>query len=374
MTHRQRAVAAMRGQTPDRLPFIGRMDLWYDYAKAGGHLPEKYRHWSLPDIQRDLDIGIFGFGAWTAPFYVLEHQDVTVETSESELEKTHRYHTPYGTLQTRFQLTRELIEADVRGMQVEYVFKGPEDYDAVLYLIEHTRVADRLAEYGQFVEEIGEDGVALPFTGYVPMHQLMHTYMGYETFYLEQFDRPDQVDRLHEAVLHQQREVLELARHCPVDAVEVGGNYDETMTPPPMFEQHFKPFYLEAARTLGSVDKRLVVHGDGDMKRLLELIPDAGIQVVEALTPQPMTSIDLRHVRELWRDRVTVWGGVSAVVLTPTYSDRQFQRFVEDLWAAIVPGDRFILGFGDNVPTDALWPRVEWLARFAARNGRLPLG
>ena len=374
MTHRERAVAAMRGHMPDRLPFIGRMELWYDYAAANDQLPAKYRGWALPDIQRDLDIGVFGFGAWTARFFALEHEGLEIETTESDLEKVQRYHTPYGTLQTRFRLTRELIEADVRGMQVEYAFKGPQDYDALRYLIEHTRVVDRLDEYGRLVDEIGEDGVALPFTGYVPMHQLMHSYMGYETFYLEQFDRPERVERVHELLHEQQREVLRLATHCPVDAIEVGGNYDETMTPPPVFEQHFKPFYLEAAQTLGRAGKVLSVHGDGDMRRLLELIPEAGIQMVEALTPRPMTSIDLRHVRDLWRDRVTIWGGIPAIVLTPTYTDAQFRQFVEDLWDAIAPGDRFILGFGDNVPTDAVWPRIEWLARFVAEHSELPLG
>ena len=116
------------------------------------------------------------------------------------------------------------------------------------------------------------------------------------------------------------------------------------------------------------------MHGDGEMKRLLALLPEAGVQVVEAITPQPMTSIDLRALRRLWRDRVTIWGGVPAIILTPAYTDGHFHEHIEALWESIAPGDRFILGFGDNVPTDALWHRVTWLARFVADNGALPLG
>ena len=39
MTHRQRAIAAIRGERPDRVPFIGRMDLWYAYNFNRGTLP-----------------------------------------------------------------------------------------------------------------------------------------------------------------------------------------------------------------------------------------------------------------------------------------------------------------------------------------------
>jgi hypothetical protein len=69
MSHRSDALAAMRGESPSRIPFIGRMNLWYNYHKAGGTLPERYQGWSYWDVVRDLNIGILGFGAWTQTFF-----------------------------------------------------------------------------------------------------------------------------------------------------------------------------------------------------------------------------------------------------------------------------------------------------------------
>ena len=40
MNHRDRALAAMRGQPVDRIPFIARMDLWYGYHHNRGELPQ----------------------------------------------------------------------------------------------------------------------------------------------------------------------------------------------------------------------------------------------------------------------------------------------------------------------------------------------
>ena len=133
------------------------------------------------------------------------------------------------------------------------------------------------------------------------------------------------------------------------------------------------PFYREAREILESGDKILVVHGDGEMKRLLTKLMDCGVQVVEALTPQPMTSIDVAETRRLWKDRVTMWGGLPTVILTETYSDQEFEGYLEDLFRAVAPGDRFILGFGDNVPTDASFDRVKRIAEFWAKRGVYPL-
>jgi uroporphyrinogen-III decarboxylase len=373
MNHRDLALAAMRGQPVDHIPFIARMELWYEFHRNGGTLPPPYGNASLWDIQRDLGIGIFGFGAWSTSFYRLVHHDVEVaRTVTGDLTTTH-YHTPHGTLTCRDRMSPELREAAGTGARVEYPFKGTEDYDALQFTIEHTQVVENYDAYAEFVDAIGTDGLALPFSGHLPAHQLMIFFMGYQTFYYELHDHPGQVEALVQALTEQQRQILALGAGCPAQAIEVGGNYDEQMTPPPVFDTFFAPFYRESREILAQGDKILVVHGDGEMQALLDKLMACRVQVVEALTPQPMTSIDVAATRQLWADRVVMWGGIPSVILTPTYSDDEFERCMEDLFQAIAPGDRFILGFGDNVPTDALFHRVKWIAQFWAERGSYPL-
>jgi hypothetical protein len=109
------------------------------------------------------------------------------------------------------------------------------------------------------------------------------------------------------------------------------------------------------------------------MKKLLANVMEAGVQVVEALTPEPATSIRVRPTRELWEGRVTMWGGIPYNILTPEYSDSEFEAYVTDLYRAVAPGDRFILGFGDNVPPETPFHRVQWLAKFNELNGHYPV-
>ena len=363
----------MRGQPVDHIPFIARMDLWYSFHRNQGSLPPPYQNATLWDIQRDLGIGIFGFGAWDISFYKLVYRSVDVEKDVTRGVTTTRYHTPYGTLTYREKMAEELKEAAGTGARTEFPFKSAKDYDALQFLLEHTEVVENHDAYGEFVAAIGTDGIALPFSGHLPAHQLMINLMGYETFYYELHDRPSRVEALIEALTEQQRLILNLATECPAQAIEVGANYDEQMTPPPVFDRFFSPFYCEARQILTVGDKLLVVHGDGEMDVLLRKLMECGVQVVEALTPKPMTSIDVSETRQLWGDRVAMWGGLASVILTDAFSDEEFERYLDDLFRAIAPGDRFILGFGDNVPTDASFDRVKRIAQFWSERGGYPL-
>ena len=373
MNHRDLALAAMRGQPVDHIPFIARMDLWYTFHRNGGTLPSPYENASLWDIQRDLGIGIFGFGAWEETFYRLVHRDVKVTHTVEGGETTTQYHTPYGTLTLGELMTEDLRGAAGAGARIAFPFKSDEDYDALQFLIEHTDVVENFDAYGKFVDDIGSDGVALPFTGWLPAHQLMIRYMGYERFYYELHDHPNRVEALIEALTEQQLEILNLAADCPAQAIEVGANYDEQMTPPRVFDTFFAPFYRKAREILSRADKILVIHGDGEMDQLLERLMRCGVQVVEALTPQPMTSIDLAETRALWGNQVATWGGLASTVLTESFPEDQFEHYLEELFQTVAPGDRFILGFGDNVPTDALFNRIIRVAQFWAEHGSYPL-
>jgi uroporphyrinogen-III decarboxylase len=363
----------MRRQPIDRIPFIGRMDLWYSYHQNGGTLPPPYENASLWDMQRDLGIGIFGFGAWDVSFYRLVHHQVEVTTKVEHGETTVQYHTPHGTLTCRERMTEDLREAAGAGARVEFPFKNHHDYDALQFLVEHTEVVENFDAYDAFVNAIGTDGLALPFAGWLPAHQLMIRFMGYERFYYELHDHPNRVEALIGALTEQYREILALAADCPAQAIEVGANYDEQMTPPRVFDRYFAPLYREARETLARDGKILVVHGDGEMRQLLERLMLCGVQVVEALTPKPMTSIDVAATRRLWGNRVVMWGGLASVILTETFSDEAFEQYLEDLFEAVAPGDGFVLGFGDNVPTDALFPRIQRVAEFWAERGGYPL-
>ncbi|MCC7355278.1 MAG: hypothetical protein IT330_16155 [Anaerolineae bacterium] len=375
MSVRSNALKALRGQQPDYIPFLPRMDLWYNYHKGYGTLPAPYQNASLWDIQRDLGIGVLGFGAWIRGFYRLEYfGGAEVHRRWEGKERIDEIITPYGVLCRRSVLSEELQPADVTPANVEYPFKSPADYDALQYLFEHTRVVENYEEYTTYLTGIGEDGLSLPFTSWVPMHLLMIDYIGYNQFYFELHDHLSRLEQVAAAATAVHMQMVQVAAQSPAQVIEVGGNYDQMMTPPPIFRKYFLPFYKQAVPVLRAAGKVVALHGDGDMgPGLLALMREAGVDVVEALTPQPMTSISVQRAREIWDGQVTLWGGIPAILMTDTYTDEQVEAFLEDLFDAVAPGDRFVLGFGDNVPNTAHLSRILQVVDFYHRHSAYPI-
>ncbi|MHB1295085.1 MAG: uroporphyrinogen decarboxylase family protein [Anaerolineae bacterium] len=376
MTMRSDALKALRGEQPEHLPFIARMDLWYNYNKSCGTLPAPYQSAGLWDIQRDLGIGVLGFGAWIRGFYRLEYDDtVTARSWWEGMERVDEYVTPYGTLRGRSLISEQLQAADVTPTHIAYPFKTADDYDALQYLFDHTKVVENYDEYNRYLTGIGDAGLSLPFTSWVPMHLLMKEYIGYNQFYYELYDNLPRLERLVESVTRVQMDMVRLGIDSPAQVIEVGANYDQVMTPPPIFREYMLPFYKQVVPMLHAAGKVVALHGDGDMgPELLGLMAETGVDAVEALTPRPMTSIDVSTTRALWGNRMTLWGGIPGILMTDTYSDEDLETFLEELFAAVAPGNRFVLGFGDNVPTNGLYSRILQVVDFYHRHSSYPLG
>ena len=57
MTPKERILAALKGQPTDTLPFIPRLDIWYNANSRNGTLPAPYQHATLREMVDDLGLG-----------------------------------------------------------------------------------------------------------------------------------------------------------------------------------------------------------------------------------------------------------------------------------------------------------------------------
>ena len=86
-----------------------------------------------------------------------------------------------------------------------------------------------------------------------------------------------------------------------------------------------------------------------------------------------MTSVTTAELRKAWGDRVTIWGGVPAILFEPQYTDGEFDDYIKHLFKEVAPGNNFIVGMGDNVGFDGKIERVARLAELIDKYGRLPI-
>ena len=119
--------------------------------------------------------------------------------------------------------------------------------------------------------------------------------------------------------------------------------------------------------------KLTTCHVDGDMKRLLKDFSQTGVDIAEALAPEPLCNYTLAEARQAFVDRKTIWGGFPTVLFLDTFTEQYFDTYVNKVFDTIAPGKRFILSMGDNVPPNGIIDRVNRITKLIEQLGDLPI-
>ena len=355
MTNRERMLAIIKNKKADRIPWIPRLEIWYNYHKNMGTLPDKYRGWALRDIERDLGMGT---PARNAIIFSTQTENVEIRVSRRGNETFTEYITPVGTASTRHMVVPELQKAGIEAYEIEHLIKRPEDYDVAEYIVEHTKITPAYDQYIAYDQEIGEDGLPMAAIGTCPMHRIMREYLGYEKAVYEMYDNPARIERFLRVLTDHAKEMQKIASESPAKMILHGFHFNSTMTSPPLFEEYFKPYFQEVAELFHSKGKILVYHADADSSLLLDLIRESGFDMAEVFATEPMVSCTLAQAREAWGDDIIIWGGIPAVILCESFSDEEFEDYMKDLFETVAPGNSFILGVADNVMPETKFERI----------------
>jgi len=398
MTHRERILAAIRGEMPDRLPFAPRLELWHIANSRKGTLPEKYRNsqpdeiaraegWALhkinPEYQKPRspeDFLHWGLGIMSCKETVYGYQmpgDVDVEVESHEGETKIVYHTPVGTVSSTVVNTEEMRRSGVSNFWVkEHVLKEAKDYRPVGYIYQNLKLFPDPQDFLKWRSEIGEDGVpfSLACRSASPVHHIQKHMVDATDFFYQYHDNAKEMQGLAESISHFFERVLALVADSPAEVVFWGANFDDMITYPSYFSKEIRPWIERAAGVLGAKGKFVSCHCDGENQGLMDLIRDSGVHVAEAVCPWPMTKVKIDDYYRRWTDKLTIFGGIpSILLLKESTSEESFEEYLDSLFEAIAPGRRMILGVADSVPPAAVYERIVRIGERAAKEGRLPL-
>lgn len=398
MTHKERILAAIRGELPERLPFAPRLDLWHIANSRKGTIPEKYKNrtpdeiaraegWALhkinPEYQnaRKLEdylhwgLGIMSFKETVYGFQFPKDVDVEVKSHDGETRVI--YHTPVGTVSSTVVNTEEMRRSGVSNFWVkEQALKEAKDYGPVGYIYQNLKLFPDPADFLKWQKEIGEDGV--PFTlacrSASPVHHIQKHMVDATAFFYHYHDYAKEMQALAESISHFFEQVLALVADSPAEVVFWGANFDDMITYPKYFAGEILPWIARAADVLGAKGKFVSCHCDGENLGLMDLIRNSGMHVAEAVCPWPMTKVKIDEYYRRWADKLTIFGGIpSILLLKESTSEESFEDYLDYLFRAIAPGRRMILGVADSVPPGAVFDRIVRIGERVEKEGRLPL-
>ena len=362
----------MEGRSPDRIPWMPRMELWWRAHRIAGTLPERYADWRLHDIERDLGMGT---PAREGRIYTSRLRGVDVVTRLDGPRTITEYITPVGTVSTMEKRTAVLDRAGIGASQVDRPLKRPEDYDAMMYIVENTEYFPCYEEYEAYDREVGDHGYPLVTIGQGVFMTFLGQYAGYEKAYLDLADYPDKVERLLETMNEKAREELwPLVVDSPARLICDGGHFDTQMTPPPIFKQFITPYYQELSDYLHQHGRTLVHHADADSSGILADFSEAGYDMVECFATAPLVDCTLKQARDAWGDTMIIWGGVPSILVEPdSTSEQEFEEYMADLFRTIAPGNAFVLGVADNVTANADLSRIVRIGEMVEEYGNCPI-
>ena len=397
MTHRERMLAAMRGEPTDQIPWAPRMDLAYIAWRARGEVPQRFVDMNTAEIADELgvachavrgdytlsrepaDLALRGLGLDNHPDYAcrIEVRDLKVEFEHSDGCYDTTIHTPAGPVTTRLRMTKEM-SAD--GISLPFVEKYPicsmDDFEPVAQAFEHLEVIPTPAAYQQFHDRIGDRGVAVPNgpLGATPVHLMLHDLMPMAEFFVSYIEDAEALRALGARMQPFYDRMLDASLACSAECVFWGANYDHDTTWPPFFKAEIVPGLGSVAERCHGAGKLLMTHTDGETRQLMPLIPGCGFDVGESVCTKPMTSCSLREFREGFGPDVTVFGGIPCVVLMDQVTDQAaFEAYMDELFSELGDGRRLILGVSDNVPPEVNLGRLEqvktWIEAFGPVGG-----
>jgi uroporphyrinogen-III decarboxylase len=385
MNDRQRILAAIRGETPDRMPFVPRLEFWYRARRLDQSLPPDLRSLTLMEIADRLGVAYYavcpdftdysGDEMVDRPLGIVRQSvlpfDVFLEDVERRVLSYGRrtvveYHTPVGSIRTACAFTDEMIAAGASDPYVtEHAIRSLADFEVVGYIFSHLKVEPRTGGYQAMQERVGDRGIVVAFaSSYAcPIQHILTELMPMDQFYYALHDCPSTVERLAEQMEPYYQAIKAAAAESPAEVVVLGSNYDETLTPPPFFRKYLLDPLRNYADLLHRRGKFLMTHTDGENRLLLNLYREAGFDVADSLCPYPMTRCRLEEIREAFADRVTIWGGIPSILLCPDKTSLdEFKQFINNLLSRYGHQSRFVLGVSDMVTADADWDRVRYIA------------
>jgi hypothetical protein len=382
MDMKRMMLTALRGGTPPHLPFLPRMDVWYNANTYNGTMPERYRGWSLRDILDDLGFGYHaiipdfhagtghlhdGLGFYdfrTLPYRIRLH-DVQVIQQAADGEVQTEYRTPHGTLTTRLRFDAAVqANGATAPHQMEFAIKTADDLKAAGYLFDHAEVIPFYDGFDEMCEWVGNRGIvtAMHSAGASPMHFILRVLMRIDDFYYLMADDEAALVAFSHKVARVFDETFEAAAGSRADVILSGLNMNSAITPPDFFARHMRDSIHARAAKLEAKGKLLAMHPDGENQGLLEEYIRCGMHVADSICPAPMSRCTLREIRDAFGEKIAIIGGVpSTTVLAHSMSDLEFERYIEDLLSSLDGGRRLVLSIADTTPPDADLSRLKLL-------------
>ncbi len=379
MNARERMIAVLRHEQPDTIPFT----IYAGTRKLVGLAI--YEPW-----RKLLDKGLCLFAAeavqahtvscpGTSMDVVHHHKTSTSWSPVDILMSMTKPHTFTGSIRTpagvnTFSAAVESLDLSVMAPWFQdqgFLIKSLDDYAVFTYLAEKAEYQPNYDDIDQFKMIIGNYGIVPAFVPKSPV-QAMIMLMGPKQFSIDYYMHRKEFNDLYKVIYKKDLEAYKIAAESPVEVVWGPDNVTSVITSPKIFKEYSLPFYNEVAGIIHKNGKIYVVHMDGELKALADLIAQTRIDAIESFTPPPVGNFTIEEARAKWGNKKVIWANFPEPVCLQ--GESAVRHKTREMLTGAAPGDGFLMGISEGFPSFLhMLNAVPTIFRTINKYGRYPI-
>jgi uroporphyrinogen-III decarboxylase len=340
LTSKERLIAALNREKPDRLPATVHQWQRYHLDKYMGGISdlEAFRHFSL-----DASLTLMPICENESPQWRRNVQKSS-SSNGAVLERI-TIDTPAG------QLTEIIEDVGWTRWTREYLIKKPEDVDLIEAFmpmpgLDHAHIA-------RAYDQLGDDGImrGLVWGRQPGCWQDACSLYGLENLIMATFDMPDWVHRLLRVLLTKKLQFIDDAlAPARYDLIETGGGAaSSTCISPELHRQYCLPYDRQLHAALHDAGFKVVYHTCGGMMAILDCIAANGCDASETLTPVGMGGdVDPVAVKARLGSQCALIGGLNQKDVLDRGDGNHIDAEVTRLFDQLGPGGGYIMSPSDH--------------------------
>lgn len=387
---RARVESVLSGGRPAVLPFCGRLELWQRGLERRGTMPAEFAGMSLNEIHRAVG---FGRQQFLAPYTTRLHGVEVVVTQDNGVvhHETNpvverfpdtdqfipadrpgitqtRFKTPVGDLVMEHTLNAQMILDGVRSYTSKHPILTDDDYAPAIYILERMEIVPEFARMAARRADFGDFGFVIPSIERIPFQQLLIDFFVTTEFFYALHDSPGPVTTLLELLDAKLVEVIRILGDLDGPYIQIGDNLDGDMTNPRLFRQYCLPAYQRYADLVHGQGKWLGSHTDGNLRPLLPLLAECGLDVCESFSPAPLTPMTVAEAQAVWQPKPIIWGGIPSPLLETRTPVEKLDAYLAELDGVV--GERpMLFNVVDMVLPNNDIARIRRIADWVAQRG-----
>jgi hypothetical protein len=194
----------------------------------------------------------------------------------------------------------ELHEWYLGEWRQKHLVKTPEDYRILARALEGSRFTADSAPFRQSEAALGDGGVTVGQLMRTPLMELQIDLVGLEQCSLDLADELPELMEVHELMTELLLQQFKEAVKTPARYIKLWENLSIETIGRHCYQQRLVPLYHQIIAILHAADKRLLVHYDGKLRAISDLIASLDIDGIDSFTPAPEGNMTVAEARGLW--------------------------------------------------------------------------